>query len=721
MKAIFNLIKTDFFKIIRNWAAIIVLLVLCILPSLYAWFNIKACWDPYDPNATHNIKVAVINNDDGYDFNGQKINMGKKVIEELKKNNALGWEFISKEEANKELENEQIYASIEFPANFSSSILSIVTDNITPAEIDYTVNDKMNAIAPKITIKGAEQIQQNINTTIVGTISNIIFSTLSNLGINLEQSLPTIEILFNKVKSTESKFSQINTLVNSSSVEIEAVKQLLIEVQQDLPNLESTFQTAKNFTKSLETFVSTSQAEIEKISPAIVQDFDLIISISNNIEENLQNIITAIKNNDANVVTLINNLLVKINTIDNSITSLEKFLESLNNILPNSNLQNIIDKLNKLLEHHKDIKTNLEKIKEAINNGQRPDIEILNKLKQLANNVKTQTTTIKNDFNNTIKPELNDLLSKAYNTANKALTTISSAENKIPEVKNIINNAINIANNGGDFVQYLKQNLPTVENAISNLVAKVEASNDKATINDLLNLITKNAEQRAQFLANPVTLKETTLFSMGNYGTAMTPFYTVLCLWVGATLLVSILKVNVSKKYSAWQNYFARLPLFVGIGIIQALIVSLGDLYLLHIQCVNPLLFVISMVFTAICFNTIVYSLVSLMGNAGKVIAIVLLVLQVAASGGTYPVQLMDSFFQNINPFLPFTYAISFGREAIGGVVNTILIKDISFLLIYAGITMILCLILKKNINKISNLFDDKFNESGISEEVNDD
>ena len=136
----------------------------------------------------------------------------------------------------------------------------------------------------------------------------------------------------------------------------------------------------------------------------------------------------------------------------------------------------------------------------------------------------------------------------------------------------------------------------------------------------------------------------------------------------------------------------------------------------MKIYCVNPLLFVLGSVFTSIIFTFIVYSLCSVFGNVGKVLGIVLLVIQIGGSGGTFPIQLTPKFFQVINPFLPFTYAISFAREAIGGVVQSVLIKDIIVLSIYAVIFMIISVFLKKPINKLSQGFAESIKKSGIGE-----
>ena len=177
-----------------------------------------------------------------------------------------------------------------------------------------------------------------------------------------------------------------------------------------------------------------------------------------------------------------------------------------------------------------------------------------------------------------------------------------------------------------------------------------------------------------------------------------------------------MLTVEAEGEYSAASQYFGKMLLFMTIAIIQAIIVSLGDLYVLKIYCVNPALFVLSSVFTSIIFTFILYSLVSVLGNVGKVLGIVLLVIQIGGSGGTFPIQLTPKFFQIIHPFLPFTYAISFAREAIGGVVQNVLMQDVIVLLVYGAIFILISIFLKKPINKLLHGFKESVENSGIGE-----
>ena len=246
MKKIFEIYKDDIRSIFKNYAAIIVLAALCIIPSLYAWFNIKASWDPYSQDATSGIKVGVVNLDKGANFSGKDINIGDEVIGQLKDNKQLGWQFVSAEEAERNVENGNYYASITIPENFSKDLTSILSDNVTKGEIIYTVNEKINAIAPKITVKGATALQEQVSKSIVETVSNAIFGVANEVGIQLEEQIPKITTIYNSLVKIQGSFGDINNTVDKAADGAEKIQTLITEIQNDIPKVQDTLTDAQD-------------------------------------------------------------------------------------------------------------------------------------------------------------------------------------------------------------------------------------------------------------------------------------------------------------------------------------------------------------------------------------------------------------------------------------------------------------------------------------------
>ena len=715
MKNAFRIFKNDIKNIFKNYAALIVVIALCILPSLYAWFNIKASWDPYAESGISNIKIGVVNKDLGATLNNKEINLGDRVVKELKGNTQMGWQFVSEEESIKNVKEGKYYAMITIPENFSKSLTSVLTKDVQKGEIIYTVNEKINAIAPKITVKGANAIQEKVSKAVVETASDAILGIGKELGTELENQLPRLNNIYNQLLEVKSQFGNINDVVNLAGDGAYKLKTLISDIQKNIPLINKTLENSQNLGSNLESFLTTSKNNLNNIAPVIKNDIKIINEISNEVSKNVNALISAINSGSEYAPQIVDSILGKLSSLNTSTESLINILKTMNKFNPGKfddileTLANVQGAINKAINV-------LNTVKDSLANGGTPDLSLLNNVIAFTNDVSNITNNLYNNFDENITNKINSIFDDAYNVAGNVVTVLKEAQNKLPQVTDIMNTVYEGADKGIEGIDFVKSKLPEAENMLNELVSKIGSINDSEDINRIIDFLKTDVSVRSDFLANPVNIIENTLFPMGNYGTGMTPFYTVLSLWVGLLLLSSMLSVEAKGEYSASAQYFGKMMLFMSIAIIQAIIVALGDLYLLKIYCVNPGLFVLGSVFTSVIFTIILYSLCSVFGNVGKVLGIVLLVIQIGGSGGTFPIQLTPKFFQAINPFLPFTYAISFAREASGGVVQSVLIMDIVVLLIYGAIFILISLFLKKPINKLLHGFTESMEKSGIGE-----
>ena len=716
MNNIFKIYKDDIKKIFTNYAALIVFIALSILPSLYAWFNIKASWDPYGKEATSQIKIGVVNKDKGAELKGEFKNIGNQIIDQLKENDVMGWQFVSEKEAVKAVEEGSYYAMITIPEEFSEDILSLISDDIKKGKIIYTVNEKVNAIAPKITVKGATAVQENVNKTVIETVSDIVLSTAKDLGIEVEGQLPKLDNLYDKLVEIQSKFKDLYETTDLAYDGVNKVADLVTNLQNDIPLITDTLNSTKGLATNLIDFITTSQGEINNIAPTIKTDIGLVKDLADEVSSYVDVVINAIKTNGENVKVLLENLSTKVSSLKEYITSIRVLVEKINGQSQNGALSGVLSQLETAENNLNQLYNEIESIRNLLDNGNVLDTSKLENAKTVLNDVSNIAGNLYEKFDTEILGNINTILNTANDSAKGALEILQRAQDKLPQVEEILTTVSALCNKGNEGIKYAKDNLPRAEEIVNEVTSKVAKIKDSSDLKDLLKLIANNVEERSNYLTSPVELEENSLYPMRNYGTAMTPFYSVLALWVGMTLLVSMFSVEAHGEYNHMEVYFGKLLLFLTIGMTQALIVSLGDLYLLKIYCVNPALFVTGILFTSVVFVAIVYSLVSVFGNVGKVTAIILLVLQVAGSGGTFPIQLTPKFFQIINPFLPFTYAISFAREAIGGVVQSVLVKDIVIMLIYIVVSILISIFLKKPINNLLSGFTKKFHESGLGE-----
>ena len=713
MKNIFKIYKNDLKDIFTNKVLLVIIIGLCILPSLYAWFNIKASWDPY--GNTGNISVAVINEDSGAEIMNKKVNMGDELVKELKTNKDLGWKFVDRKKALEGVNSGKYYAYIEIPSNFSENLTSLVSKDIKKGTIIYTVNEKINAIAPKITSKGATTIQNEVNQTVVKTVSEVVLKAFKEAGIEIEKQLPKLSTLENNLVEVQGKFKDIDKVVDTAVDATDKVSDIIKDIQNDMPLIKDTITNSKNLSSDIKSFLNDSKTGLSQLSPILKNDLGLISEISSNAKNAVSDLIDAINKGSESAPQLIDNLSTKLSDLASSTNTLTKFLEKLNKLVPGNQLKSVIDSLNSISAKLDTAVSSLQTIKNQVANGEKPPLTNLNTLLKVIGDVNTITSSILNNFDSKIQGPISNIIEDSFKVADNIIAVLDSAEKKLPAVEDILNTTLSFSGSAEKGASFIKEKLPYAKSVVDTLVDSMKKINNSNEVNELISLLKSDVLKRSDFLKQPVDLVENRLYPIKNYGSAMAPFYTVLSLWVGILLLMSLLSTNVHGDYKPNEVYFGRGLTFLTLTIIQALIVSLGDIYFLKVQAVNIPLFILISVFTSIVFTAIVYSLVSIFGNVGKAIGVVLLVIQVAGSGGTFPIQVTPQFFQNVYPLLPFTYAISAMREAVGGIYMPNLTKDISTLAIFIVVFVIFTVFFKKPINKVTEKIQDRFNESDLT------
>ena len=713
MKNIFKIYKNDLKDIFTNKVLLVIIIGLCILPSLYAWFNIKASWDPY--GNTGNISVAVINEDSGAEIMNKKVNMGDELVKELKTNKDLGWKFVDRKKALVGVNSGKYYAYIEIPSNFSENLTSLVSKDIKKGTIIYTVNEKINAIAPKITSKGATTIQNEVNQTVVKTVSEVVLKAFKEAGIEIEKQLPKLSTLENNLVEVQGKFKDIDKVVDTAVDATDKVSDIIKDIQNDMPLIKDTITNSKNLSSDIKSFLNDSKTGLSQLSPILKNDLGLISEISSNAKNAVSDLIDAINKGSESAPQLIDNLSTKLSDLASSTNTLTKFLEKLNKLVPGNQLKSVIDSLNSISAKLDTAVSSLQTIKNQVANGEKPPLTNLNNLLKVIGDVNTITSSILNNFDSKIQDPISNIIEDSFKVADNIIAVLDSAEKKLPAVEDILNTTLSFSGSAEKGASFIKEKLPYAKSVVDTIVDSMKKINNSSEVNELISLLKSDVLKRSDFLKQPVDLVENRLYPIKNYGSAMAPFYTVLSLWVGILLLMSLLSTNVHGDYKPNEVYFGRGLTFLTLTIIQALIVSLGDIYFLKVQAVNIPLFILISVFTSIVFTAIVYSLVSIFGNVGKAIGVVLLVIQVAGSGGTFPIQVTPQFFQNVYPLLPFTYAISAMREAVGGIYMPNLTKDISTLAIFIVVFVIFTVFFKKPINKVTEKIQDRFNESDLT------
>ncbi|EGW36998.1 YhgE/Pip domain-containing protein [Desulfosporosinus sp. OT] len=720
MKKVLGVFLQDLKSIAKSKAAILIVIGLCILPSLYAWINIKASWNPYAN--TGNLPIAVANNDEGVAYNGQEINVGNQIIEELKKNKDIAWIFIDSWQGNYGLNEGKYYALIEIPNDFSRNIVSLTTENPNKPDIVYRVNEKLNAIASKIMNAATLELAANVKSNFVAVVTKEVLKALKPVGGTLQSDKAKILDLRDTVTQATKNIKDIQGFITKANSNAEALQSYLNSVKNTLPKLNEQINSLQNVTQANKSLILATKQSINTIESNINNDLIQLQTIN----QQSQTLLSALKSMSAasstsDLVSIINQMSAPLSSAANLIDADIKSLELLNQSQPNNAFTQLISLLDDLKGLITAEETKVNGLKTLLDNGaSRESIgSAIDQISALNNQVSDGLSKIFNNFYTVSSGVLNNLSNNMTGSMDNSDAILESTRIIIPQLNALANYGISSSKLSVNEANNLGNQLSALQNGLNELSVKLQNLNEK-NLDNIINLMEMNPGKVSDFLSSPINVKEIDIYNMGIFGVGLTPFYTVLAIWVGGLLLSSLLSVEHTaledvrnQKLTIMQANYGKMLLFLAMSIIQAIIVTLGDKYILGVNPANMPLMLGFAILSGICFTTIIFTLVSIFGNVGKAIVVVIMVFQIAGSGGIYPIQTNPRIFGILQPLWPFTYAIGGFREAIAGPIWSNVIKYSIALLLFICVFLFLA-ILKKPFHKLTAYMEQKFKESGL-------
>ena len=291
--------------------------------------------------------------------------------------------------------------------------------------------------------------------------------------------------------------------------------------------------------------------------------------------------------------------------------------------------------------------------------------------------------------------ELNGILGKTQPIIDQLSNTFGTVNNALIQVKDLLSSYISRLD---DFIDILN------------------GDTDDDKIQAVLDFFNVDPASIGSFLASPVAVESDVVFPVESYGAAMAPFYTMLAIWVGCVILNAILKADQNTIELAGatgtQKFFGRYLIFFLLSQVQTLIIIVGDLVIMGVDCVHPGLFLLTGFFTSLTCSMLAYSFAVAFGNIGKAIFVVIMIMQIAGSGGSYPIELLPGFFQQAYLFFPFPYAINAMREAIAGLYqNNYLIYTLQLLLFFAA-GLFIGLVLRRSLSGLNKYMDEQLEKT---------
>lgn len=719
MKRAFEIFRRDVNRLSHNMVAMIVTIGVCLIPSLYAWFNIAANYDPYAN--TGNIKIAVANADKGTENEliGE-LNVGEEIVQNLKKNDSLGWKFTDEKKAVQGGKSGKYYAAIVIPEDFSSSFVSILSGDMKQPQFEYYLNEKKNAIAPKVTGTGASTIQEQVNEEFIaaaaGSVSKILGQTAEQMGTQVDT---VQESLIAKMQTAEENLEEYQVVLENLNKTIDGSDDLINGTQETLDVLKSAVasgaKSMNNGTDILASVRNSVGALSVGLSDGLTQGADALSGISSAVGTDLGKLNEKVQNVNEKIGNTITSMQDLISKNEEILT----VLRELDNQVPGNPLSEIIEKLETENQRHKEILKNLQTGNNSIGNAVNTSVQGLNQIASVIQDGQKNLQTSRASFEKNVLPSLNQSLDSFAQLSGKVSGVLAGVEPSAEQLKNVTGDLKQTLSDTKTAMESTKEALDDVQKKLNTAITDLGALQSSDIYLSLKELTKKDTGEVAEFMHSPVQLETKSFYRVENYGSAMAPFYTNLAIWVGGIVLIAIFKMEVDKdekikSFTVTQGYFGRWILYITTGLIQALIICLGDIYLLKIQCKNPAAFVFAGLFASLVYVNLIYALSITFKHIGKALSVILVILQIPGSAGTYPIEMTPAFFQFVHPLLPFTYGINAMREAIAGIYGMHYWKNILCLAVFLPIALGIGLLLRPHLLNLNYLFDRKLAETDL-------
>ena len=637
------------------------------VPALYAWFNIAGFWNPYAQ--TSHIRVAVANEDEGAtkDQIGT-VNVGAMLETQLKGNDQLGWHFVSADEARAEVESGDSYAAFVIPASFSRDLTGIVDGTYVKPNIQYYVNEKNNAVAPKITGAGATSLDRQINSAFVSTVAKVLAEKASEAGVSIANNVDQKRSdLSASVSEASAKLGRASQALDGMGDKIDATKASVASARATLSDLDAAASELSTSLDQADQLVSDSRTSLASFSSQMGGALDGLSSNAASalagVSENAGTLDGAVQGASGRV----GGLLTEGTSINNSVGDVLAEL----NALGIGNLPVAGTALTDLTNQHAALSSALASLTTLNSDLSATSTSITGALTSASDAsaaVSTAVTNARSGVSSQL-PAISSALDDFSSASSSMRGSLETLRSQRDQVSGLLDQLDSLLDGAKTTTQTSATNVAAIQTDLDSVATDISSLSSSNTLRDLADSLGVNAESIASFMASPTQIETKVVYPVAAYGSAMAPLFTNLALWIGAFSLVLLLKLDVDEEgigpTSSAAKYMGRWMLLAFFGVIQALVVSIGDL-IVGVQTVSRPGFVGTSIAISLVFVSIVYMLSTCFQHIGKGLCVIIMVVQIPGSAGLYPVEMLPSFFRFLHPLFPFTYGINALREIVG-------------------------------------------------------
>lgn len=681
MRNVWTLVRRDLRRSTTNVMAIIVLSGLVMIPSLFTWFNVIATWDPF--GNTKNLTVAVANTDEGYqsDLIPLRVNIGEQALSALRANNDLNWVITSRDDAIEGTRSGEYYAALVLPPEFSTDMMTFYEDGGQRTAIEYYTNEKKNALAPNITEQGATAVSTNINAAFSATLGEVGLRIISSLSEELndpdtQAALSRLEAGVGQVaaqlRSGAGTADIFTALISSSVPLVTSASDLAASSGRALQQASDAISGGADAARSLTSTLTSAAGSLGGALSASDASYQTV-------SDRIDDVYASLDDQSSSSADTVEALAARVQTqVDQYIRARDSAVATVAPLIPDiarGAFDLVVSRLDNAIARQQTLQDGLENAAFQLRNNNADTGAARQEALGLVADAREAIESAKNAYDTSLRPKLEALGS-----------TLSSIDDGIATVGNDLSTAAATLSGGTDsLLDRLAQAQSTTSSVSDSLtdaadrfdglsMALAEAI-DTGDLRALTDAIGNDPGMLATSLSKPVQLERVPVFAVASFGSAMTPLYLMLGLWVGALLASVAIRVDVpvgalpqGESLTPDQTYIGRYGIFALVGFAQSTLVSIGLILFVQVEPAHPWLLILAAWVSSLVFTLITYTFVVAFGNAGKALSVLLLVFQIAGSGGAYPLQVLPQWFQNISPFLPGTHAVDAIRSAIAGV-----------------------------------------------------
>lgn len=690
MRNIIRIMLSDWKRLSTNVVAVVVIIGLSVIPCLYAWFNILSNWAPYDEEATGRLSVAVASEDDGMKIGSIELNVGDTILENLEANKSINWVFCDTSyEAIRGVESGDYYAALVIDRDFSKNIVSFLGGNMEHPTIAYYENEKKNAIAPKITGKVKTAIQKTVNSTFISTIAETI-AEAGKYFLEADDENNITGGVLGRLHRLDSDLSLSISMIDSYIALLDSTENLMTAAGTMTDEVDTMFDNAESVAAGARASADAAESSVSAMTDVVE------VNIANQKQE-LQRLGTSIRSVVSEMKESGTVQIGRVEGLQTAATALQTGFD-----YATADLVGVDEQKAAVNADITQLYNDLGALKGAANLTIDQTNELIIRLDTDINNTSNSLQNLADTYRGTVRPQLSGTMDTVEGSLTEVMTLFNFTGDSVQEVAAALGSYPDMLSLGRESLTNGRNEISSMQEKLRDLIEMIETLDENEQYTMVIKLLRTDPEIIADFVSEPITIDQQSIYPIENNGSAMSPFYIVLSIWVGALIMVAIIHAKVSapietvSDMKTYQEFFGRYATFFVIGQIQTLITVLGALFYVGIQCQHIFLFWLAASFTSFAFTIFLYSLAYAFEAVGEALAVILMVIQVAGSGGSFPIEVLPEPFQIMYQYMPFMHAMNALRECIAGMYGNDYWIYLSGLLPYVGIAIVIGVVLSK-------------------------